>query len=97
MVARLELVHVRSNLFDNARRFVAQNGRSGELVKTVDKVQVTVTHTTGHDAHDHLVLQRFIDIDVFHGQRLVRAMKDGRFHVSTSCMTATVHRGDVYR
>ena len=84
MVARFELVHVRPNFFDDARGFVAQNRRRGELIEPVDEVQITVTDATGDDADKHLVVHRLVDVDLFNGQRFMGSMKNGGLHMSLS-------------
>jgi hypothetical protein len=84
VVARCEFINPRSNLLDDTRGLVAENRGRWEVVVAIDEVQVTVTHTTADDAHPNLVLDRLVDLNVFYGQRLLRAAKDGGLHVATT-------------
>ena len=61
-ITRLEVVYVGAHFLDYARRFVAQDARRGHWQAAFDDVQVTVTHTRGRGANQHLVRPGLVDL-----------------------------------
>ena len=93
VVARFELIDLRADGLDDPRGLVPEDGGRGKLIETVDMVQIAVAHPTGDDAYDDFVIDGRVDVDLLNGERLMRAMKNGRLHATTSSRRVRCRHG----
>jgi hypothetical protein len=80
MVAGLELADAGADLFDHARRLVAQDCGSRPLPQAVDEVQIAATDARGRRAEQDLAILWIVDFNLLDAKRLVWTMENSGFH-----------------
>src|SRR5207247_8283890 len=80
VIPRLELAHLKADFLHDTRRFVTEDGRSGEGVEAVHEMEIAVADYGGHGAHEHLAAHGLVDVDFLDGQSLMRTVKYRSFH-----------------
>src|SRR4030095_10722238 len=85
VIAGPELAHLRAHRLHDARGLVAQDGGGGGGIEAVHEVEVRVADAGSDGAHEHLAAHGLVDVDGLDGERLMRTVKDGVFHVTLLC------------
>jgi len=80
VVATLQVVHVRADLFDHAGRLVTQCHRHGPRTVAVDDRQVGVTKARRAHADQHLPRPRRRQLDSANGKGTAVGVRRGRAH-----------------
>ena len=80
MVARLHVAHFRTDLLNDARRLVAEDGRRGTRVIAGDIVEVAAADAAGGGPNQDLVGFRVVDLDVFDAERRAHLVQNGGLH-----------------
>ena len=80
MVAGLHVGNLVTDGFNDAGRFVPEDGRCRERIEHVNEVEVAGAHAGGHGLDEDFVALGLIDIDLFDGEGLMRPVENGGFH-----------------
>ncbi len=77
VIARLELRNARSAFDDDARRFVAENRRELPRQFPLVDMQIGVTQPGRLHMDEHFACTGAVELHVFNGKGLIRAVHDG--------------------
>ena len=64
MVTRLHIVHRTADRFDDAGAFVTHDCDRIDLPHTIHEVKIAMAQPGVGGAHEHLVIARFVDVDI---------------------------------
>jgi hypothetical protein len=79
MVVRFYRSHAVANSFDYARGFMTENRWRASRQRSMNAMEITMAHPAGDGSYEHLAGTRFVDLDFFHGERLIWSAKNGSF------------------
>ena len=68
VIARLDRLHFAADRADDARRFVAGNGRKRVGIRTVDKMQVRMAQSAGLGIDEDFMRRRVGELDLTDGE-----------------------------
>jgi hypothetical protein len=74
MVTRLDQSHTGTHLLYDASTFMPYNYRGGHRHIPFHEMKVTVTDPASHELHQHLVLLRGLQSNLFYSQRFAHFM-----------------------
>ena len=80
MVARLHIMNVGSDLFDDPGSFMSEDGRCRRGVEPVDVMKVGMTHPDRRGSYKNLARTRIVDLHLLYGQRCMRFAEQSGFH-----------------
>ena len=80
MIARLHIVDVGADLFDDAGEFVAEHGRQRMRIQSFHEVQIGMTETGDARADQNFPRAGIRHADILDHQRLVDFMQNGGLH-----------------
>src|SRR6266542_3883854 len=81
VIARLYVGHLLPDLFDDSRRFMAEDRRRGKRPQAFHEMQVAVADPRRSRPHDDFASHRLANIYIFNSQRLIDAMEYCGLHV----------------
>src|SRR6185295_11823933 len=80
VVARRDVAHVAADLFDDAGRLVAEDGRQRVRERSFEDVEIAVADPGGGAPDEYLARPGRADLDILDAERLADRTHHGRLH-----------------
>ena len=80
MITGRQIADRGTNLLDHAGRFMSEHRGSMERIQPLNEMKIAVAHASRGGPHHHLMLARFVEVDVFDLERLLGTVEYGSFH-----------------
>lgn len=79
MIALLYRSYLGTDCLDDTGWFVAKDSGHPRGQRATQAMEIAMADTGRDRAHEHFVRARFVDLDLLHGERLIRLAQNGGF------------------